>query len=616
MKKSILFLSFVLVGNFYWVYLNSAAPFFDAAGHTTLAMVYANLYRGIFENLVDPFYLGVSTYYPPLLYYVSGALLLIDFHFKTLQYFSILLFGVSALFIYWYALLKTKKHFVASTAMVMYIFLPITWDQSRQFMLDIPLTLFLFASLVFLGRSKGFTKPFYSLMFIIFASFAQLTKWYAVVYLSVPVLFALFYSLKSKRLSVGHLVSLVVFVLMAATLVLPWYIVNFDTLIRLGVQFTGPDFGDPTNLISLANIFYYPVVLVNHQIVSIQFVIFIIGIVLAIRLKTKASKQLLVQIIFLYIFFTFVLGNKNLRYIIPALPFLLLYAALGLDSIKKEASKLLLFGIYILFSIFIFITNSFIKTDMGMVSVKLIHSLPELVLFNFSGENSVYSYQDIEVGQSDVVSYLVDSTTWPPTDVLVVSNSQFLSVAGLQAYSMPTQFELHFVNYIEVPLDLERSLHNSDIENYLSSFDYVIVAEKGVGPENTLNYNNMNVIRDYVLAGSNREYYLIKKFNFTDLEEVYLLKRGDGGNKLIVDISKGSLQIERENPYTKIYIQFMDQYFNWEEIVIDSDLSEANFNTEEYIRFRVDYPPNLLQIQLTEDWVYDGDKQFDRKDID
>lgn len=595
--------------NIFWIFLNNTPVFYDTAGHTVLAHIYAQVILGksTFHPILD--FLIISPYYPPFMF-VLGSLIsiLFGFDYKVLQYFSVLFLPVSTIFMFLITQKITKSPPWALSSSLFFLLFPIMWQQSRFFMLDIPLLTFLLASIYFLLLSENFTKRKYIFFFVLFASFAELTKWYAGLYLLIPFLYIIFTSDKKVK----GFKTLIPFAILSGVLILPWYLVNSASLISNASIFQRPDFGDPVGILSIKNFLYYPALIINFLIVSWQFVWLIISAALFLFAPTRFRFLVILQIIFIYLIFTFI-GNKNPRYLIPLLPYFALIMGFGIVAIFKHSRvlSLIILGILTFLNTSLFTINSFgwplhlDKTFKVSSSNK-----QDFILFaDFSSYYVPYKFERFTWSPKELVSDLSEISEGQNSYILVVGNSPFLSVAGLEVYSVSMAPHLQFR---EPPFDSLSAMEPSKIEEFLKDYTYLLIPEEFVGPVEQGNYANLHKIREYILGGKIRDFALVQTYKLPNNESLFLLSRNPGENILDIQILNDSLLVTRSPAVAKIYIQFEDINGNWSQEVIDTKQTQYSKNILEIKTVRIDYPPHLLLPNLDDLWEYDGNIQFSR----
>jgi 4-amino-4-deoxy-L-arabinose transferase-like glycosyltransferase len=607
----------IFILNSIWIHINVNTPFYDNAGHTIKAAIFANIYNGVFEKPSgDPLLLKVSNYYPPFMYYISSVvLLLFDYQYKSLQYFSNLFLLLSTGFLYLWVKEFSGSRKTAALAAVFFILMPHIWEQARHFMLDLPLTTFIIASLYFLTKYRNLKKDRFLLGFLLFAAIAQLTKWHAFLYLGPPALY-IFYQIIKLR-GINSLFTFKnVFLLSAALIItLSWYLANFDNLFRQIAFFSRPEVGDPVNMLSLRNITLYPVLMFNYQVISVQFVLFLVSVYLVFKSDNRFGKFLVIYFFALLLVFIFAIGNKNLRYLMPLLPIAAIVMAMGLGKIGSYFSKAStpVFVVIVIFSLLFYGINSFsfpVRVNNNF-HFKLLNNMDALYLADLTSNAVPYHWKSIPEVQKDIVNYLTSSEE-EETDVLLVANNPYVSVAGLELFAIKDRFVKHFVYFWEIGFDTANLLQREDLDEYLAKYEYLITLQEYHDPIGQYNIKNIGTIKEYVLSGATRDYELVETFYHKEAGDIYLLKKNKDANKLKVEVSENRLRLERKPAVANIYLQrrFVDKRWEQTEILYFENEFEVDLFGVDVVR--IDYPPELIDYQENPVWKYDGDKQFDR----
>lgn len=607
-----LIVTLVTTSNLIWAYLNQVPPFYDTAGHTVLTYIYVQLFQGnlVADNLQKFF--QFSPYYPPFMFIGSSFIpLLFGFTYKYLQYWAVIFISISTLFLYLYTKKLTKNSWWALFSASFFIFFPHIWEQSRYFMLDLPLTTFILISLYFLEKSQYLKKPLPTGLFFVFASFAQLTKWYAGIYLAIPFLFALYTSFKRSKISRKIWIQLGIYLGLASLFIFPWYAANFQRILNDLALFSKPDFGDPTHIFSLKNLTFYLILLINYQVVSIQFIWLIISLILWVKSKLASKSYFLLQIISIYGFFTLV-GNKNLRYLMPLLPFLAIIMGYGLYKIYRQSRRLgiFLWTVFLILNLTLFSINSFgfpIVLSF-QTTLKLHPKLDSIFLLDTSSKTIPYRFQKSSWSPQIIIDDLAKQTKNQKTLILVVANNPHVSVAGLEVFSLEKYLNLHFRR---VPFDVNQSLQTDEsIQGFLSKYNYLIVPNQYVAPQGQINSQNLEAIRTYILSGKTRDYALIKTYQLPNQDILYLLNKKPAYNTLSVTLKDDLFSLKRKPAVANIYFQFMNNDGQWFQENITQHQLEYEKNVGGIKVIRIDYPPQLWEIKIDENWQYDGDKQL------
>lgn len=603
----------VLIANLFWIELNQLSPYFDTSGHTILTYIFAQIFGGDYEFNGIRALLTQSNYYPPLTYFFGSIVtLLFGFDYKILQNFSSLLLIPTAGLLYLYTKKITKSSIWAVFATSLFVLFPVIWEQARYYMLDLPLTMWVLASIYSLEKSDLFKKPLPVILFFMFAGFAQLTKWYGFVYLIVPFCLSFYGAFKQHSNKTDLFLRVGKYSLVALAIVLPWYLANFSVLIKDTIFFSHAHYQNPTATFSLQNFLYYPTLMLNFQIVSVMFLWLIVSLVMFIFGKSKLKKFLLLQIVISLLVFT-LLGNKNVRFTMPLLPFLSIIMGYGLIELRERA-KSVAYGIWIAlisFGLLFMTVNSFgipFKIN-KMYFLSLVPNWDIFILLDGTSDIIPYHYQQTEWSAKTVLDTISNRTSDTPPNVYVGINSQYLSQPVIEVFKFQEDSPVTFAT---PPFDSREPLDTpSKIQAYLEPFDYLIVPKVSVGPKHHVNYNNLEAIREYILSGKTRVYKWVTTYNLPDGEEVYLFELDKDYNRLQIDIVDNALFIKRPDAPTKIFIQMADTKNQWHEFNLTLHQTNYYQPLRNIKTIRIDYPPELWQLYHDESWDYDLDKQID-----
>lgn len=605
----------VVIANGYWIVLDQFSPYYDQAGHVNLAHIYANIYRGVFPAHGVIGFFTISTYYPPLLHWVAGLVTVVfGFEYQVLQYFGLAFLPLAAWGVYLYGSQISGKKEVGLVAATLLVLFPHIWEQSRYFMLDLPLTVFVVFSLYFLEKSKQFESRWLGILAFGLAGLAQMTKWYAWLYLAVPFAYSLWKSYREKGLGKEKLVTIGLGLVLAAVLVLPWYLINLGDVLAAGALFSRPDYGDPLALVSVANVLFYPFLIANYQVVSVQFVWLLVSLVFFLKQKAAWKWVLLGQVILAYLVFTFVIGNKNLRYIMPLLPLFSIVMAVGIYEVGRKSRGLAVgvLGVLVSFGMGLFVVNSFgwpAEVDRTF-AVKLFNRLERLYLLDASSTHVPYAFRQTEWTPGEIPERIYRVTGGKGAQVLVVGNNPWVSVAGIQVFSMKDQYTLHFH---DVPYDAVASFEsNESMDEYLSQFQFVVLPSLNLAPTGQVNYENLYAIKEYLTSGKTRHFAIVDEMEIEELGDVYLLRNDINDNTLLVTIEGNELVLTKKESLGIVAMQLMNDEFDWVQREIPPESTVYRVPLGSIVRFRVDYPPEIIRFSGSDNWAWDGDKQFDR----
>ncbi len=388
----------------YWLSVDTRPLSWDPAAHMTSTIIYYYLLKSgqaTFSNLVN-----VDTYYPPF-YHLSAvpffALGKTPDHatFVNFIYFAILVISV-------YCIAKElyNKEIAIYSSLFISVFAPVL-TMELSFLIELALISLVTLSICFLVKSKGFTDLKYSVLFGISLGIAELTKWTAAIFIIPPAIWIIYQKLREtntqindlklslklltsnvclncgkkvertskhknfcssecfkkwkksgnntpliiKSMIIGLVISTVLCIIVAA----PWYMPHFSEVYQrvfVTQQQIGKLEGDP-EIFSLESIIYY----LNSLLRSLTIFI-ILPVVLLVYARIRKIirlKQLALLIVWLvvpYMILTFLMRNKDGRYILPTIPvfaiilaFLIYYAIKNTNLRKAVVGIILVLGI-------------------------------------------------------------------------------------------------------------------------------------------------------------------------------------------------------------------------------------------------------------------------------
>ncbi len=310
-----------------WLALDRAPLFYDPVDHISLSVGFVN----------DPieYLTREQQWWPPLVHVLLGATLLLSGYqldttvaIVNLAFFAVL---IAATFAIGTELWSPR---VGATAAALLALYPATFVHLRFPMLALPLTAMVAISLFALIKSRSFQDRRWSVAFGVLAGLGALTKQTYVFALTLPVLYAVFTAPRSK----WTLANLALAGLPAALIALPWYAP------RLG-WFLGPwsddqalaakTEGDPGTL-SPSGLLYY-LIGTWHQ----TSLVFALLWVLTLPLFLRSERRTLIIIWWAGIVgIATLLVNKDLRYLMSALPAIALMTAAGLWRLPRSGAVL------------------------------------------------------------------------------------------------------------------------------------------------------------------------------------------------------------------------------------------------------------------------------------
>ena len=345
-----------------WINKDSSNPAWDQSWH---AMVSANKYMQLFEktNLttkqveeIYPIFRFANNYYPPF-YHISTVPFYIVF---GNNYDSALLTNLFFLFILIVSsfFIGKKLYNVKAGLIISFIIstIPIHSLLMRDYLIDFSLSAMVALGFVLLLYTENFENIKYSILFGLAFGLGVLTKWSYPIYIFIPFCYSLYVFFRKnfyEKKNYTKVKNIVYPLILAIIIALRWYTFSrIKILIPTILMYSkiGPVEGDPSFL-SISGLTYYFNIIINDYS-FFYFIIFVISIIILIKnfKESKTKTMLLLQIIFIYVFFT-LLSNKDARYILPIYIFLALFVGEFITNLNRRKIKYLFVLIIIVFGL-------------------------------------------------------------------------------------------------------------------------------------------------------------------------------------------------------------------------------------------------------------------------
>lgn len=358
-----------------WLKLENMPPGWDESLHLTKSLEYfyilTNPASGMISNLIQ-----VDNYYPPF-YHFSTVLSYFLFGISMDSAISINFFYSGILLFSVYGIGKTlhNKETGLIAAIIISLY-PGIVGMRRFYLIEIALVATAALSIYLLLQSDNFKNRKYSVAFGIAFAVSILTKWTALFFIIGPLAIVIYESFKNysfkhdslaekpvntkksikkeqkkKKKDSGQSPVFNVILMGAATLIvsLIWYaphITEVYNTIVWGNEFWGTSEGDP-EVFTVQSIIFYTLALINSQISFIFFIVFLAGLMIALKSKSISNYILLSWVIVPYIIMT-LLRNKNDRYTIASIAAVAIISALWIASINIKKTKVIVISLLII----------------------------------------------------------------------------------------------------------------------------------------------------------------------------------------------------------------------------------------------------------------------------
>lgn len=529
---------FHCVVNFWWWQLNTVPLPWDQANHTQIAQ---QLFYCFKANPISLDCWRISNYYPiaahlsaVLVFLVTGPSAQAAQWVGT-AYFIAAILGI---FFFFYETTRNQKLALLTTTIVS--LLPVLADVSRYVMTDMPLVAFTFWSMYWLRRSRQFTLLGPTLGAFALAGLAVFTKWYGAFYLAVPFVWELiaahknlFGSKKSwliwRNLFAGAAV--------AAVIALPWYVLNFKSMLEQTLYYAGADDSQAKVLLSWEALSWYVMLAFRYQLFPPFFILMIFGLVTFIFTERKAWWRwyVLFFLIAEYVIFTF-FGNKAIRYtfqLVVMYGFLIAYGLWWLTKYKKWLG-LGVGAAALSYLLFLFVTLSF---EWPVKSYRYVQNIPLLgwtELINISDDpiRGVDSHHwPVEEVANDLLQL---GKTHPGSRILVLVDYPYFNTSNLVVAVLEKMAPGELPIHIEGPESRAPVLQQAGPAAFFDQYEYVLVTTNEVGHDWHRGVFDRGQMQQYLFTHRN-DFNQLKAYTFPldGLLPAIIEGQGLPGNRLI-----------------------------------------------------------------------------------
>lgn len=613
-------ITFHITLNIIWQILNTAPPTWDSSGHIVLSYIFTDRIPEFFGGHVNLISLiKVSTYYPPFLHFLGSIVFfVIGRNYEYALMLGTVFFIIAQVYLYLIVKEVTRNMKTAVLAVLIFSLFPQVWEQSRQYHLDVPLTALLLGAFYHLIKSRGLIDKYHSILFFFLLAFAQLTKWYAFVFLAFPFLYHVFYSpFKAKVLhDRNRWTNMVVGGLIVLLVAAPWYVVNLRTILENVQVSSTADAGDPSEVLSFESFFHYIKLSTTHQIGIISMLLFIVSVMFLFNQNKKMGRYVLWATLIPYFVLTLI-QNKDLRYILPLTP--LFAFAIAYFFTMRPTKKLPNIGIgiylfYLFFYYFFFSFNQYQTLPKPLYFISTLFAGPGYRL-TWVAEPYSYAYNGKDWKGEEIIHTINNLANEEPNihgkyRVLEVSDNRFYSIASFDMYLLENRY---FEMNLQIPYNRPDPLSDEELTNYLATMDFAIIP-KDPGPPGLRNIAVLRQLVAYFLDGQHPEFELARSFDVPDGNVLYLFRRSDYlkynnpalsqeylrvymGNNLILDrelLPRRSFNVS----FYKDSGEFVD--INYPE----GGGNQMRLSLEGVSRVKIDLPAREMNIKELHGWRY------------
>jgi len=409
---------FFMVTNLIWLSRDSLPPAWDQSGHLFLSLKYYRVIANAHSLASFNDFFSVSHYYPPLFHLCAVGIIflcgfsehnLIMVNFIFLILLTISLYGIGK---------RLFNRRVGIMAVVLCLFYPIIFALSREYLLDFALVSMVSVVVYLILKSEGGLKSPGNIVLGIAVAGAVLIKPIAVIFFLPVWVFVLLSRRKEKLSFLPVAVSLAISLL----IILPWYMVAIKDMLALNKYFQNVATvveGDPVKIIP--SILWFRSVFINTLMSPNLAKFFLAGFILSFVFtrKWKNFVTLLFWVVPGLVVLVFT-PSKDPRYIMPILPALALLTISGIDMIRKNIIRNILYALIIIISYVQFYNLSF-----GM-------------FFDLIKEKSSY-YGHVPLRSDwknrEIINYLRKNFGNKPMIIGVLPDCQYFNVPEFQLYA-------------------------------------------------------------------------------------------------------------------------------------------------------------------------------------
>jgi|GEM_PF-5732579 len=312
----------------WWLSQDTVPSHWDEGRHLRNTLLYFDMLR---KGELRNFFFGYYAYYPPFLYQLTTVLYVV---FGTSRLVPMLLNIVIMGVTYSLCFILGKKFFsypVALVGAVLFLFTPLVTHLGHDFLLDMPLTMWVLAFyLVALAHPEK--KDANALLFGLIFGFGMMTKWTFVLY-AVGAVGVVLFRIQGWGKEVfrrGFIAALVAIIVAGG-----WYGLHTPTVwsdFRHQVKVIAVNEGDPA--FGTFDFFFYYLGSLCNDYINLGGVLLALFGLLAFWKKKSSKKWLAFFAIIPAVVGMTLITNKDPRYILPILPLVTLLIAYGIAQTK------------------------------------------------------------------------------------------------------------------------------------------------------------------------------------------------------------------------------------------------------------------------------------------
>lgn len=557
-------LLFHLVNNYIWLRMDTMPLIWDA--HKTFMEnlrffeEYRNFSWSFFQNVIK-----INRFYPIFVSMITAPFYAIFGRSQDagVMVNSAIFLGILILSVYGIGkkLVNRQTGLLSAFIVTMY---PIIFNQSRIYLLDLPLTAMVSLSIYLLLCTNYFEIRKYSILFGVAFGFSFLIKFNFIGFIIAPFLvvacktFSLsfrerkvFFSkdgIPNRKSNFG--IAILIGIGISLLYYIPRFIVTYKNLLSFSSYptffSTRFDFLEYSYSFydASASLWWYLQATVNNGIAFFFFAIFFGGVFLFLKRRLRdANLLLLLWVIIPYILLSFVVrrglwASTELRYVMPALPSIAIISAIGILSIPNRILKVVLIMFVFLFGLIQFFAVSYgiswlpeeFKIPVAVPrwvrdreDYFTSHMLEEVVLFrqNIDVPSSHYSHPiSIEWGDKEIFKIIKNDSKQLNRRIIIsvlTDTTEIWSPLQYEAYIEKLPFDI-FCDAIDIYWRNE-----VPYSRLILQADYIITKKGGVLAHPSF-IDKVNEAMDFFNQYVDR-FILLKKIKAPDESEFFLYKK-------------------------------------------------------------------------------------------
>lgn len=531
-------LFFHAIANATWLILNKVPPTWDAAQHTAITMRFVDFFQHHLLSFDWKTLLTITPYYPPLVHLVGVLFgIIAPYNITAIQLTGTLFFLLTIYIVYKSVSDLFQNNVIGFFSAFFFSFLITVVGESRGHMTDIPLTFFIVLTTYTFYKSRLLQNSAYAIFFFLSLAATIMTRWTGPIYLIIPfILIALNEKRTHLKISIIRK-NLLVGAVLLTIICLPWYLTNLPVIQSIGKFYAAGEADDPKIILSATNLFYYFKLTTMFQFHFVGLIFGFLALILMLRDDTKKGLLMISEIVFAYLFFTLFIANKNIRFLIPVMPFIA--TILGYGMYRFLILSRSISGRITSICVLIYFVGAYVILSFGF---------PLRPTYKKSVNFPIVGWTDIVYLASDPVKLTYDNTEWP-TDIVakvlidvpqhtdrqsyyfVDTEKAYLNVSNVHdslyeiAQGVPSYLQEMDTNF-NLLTNGKLLFTEEDLRVYVNRIDIAVIPLRDIGPEQAIkDYSARKQIQEYFLKGNATNFRIVKQIPLPDSDTVFVYSK-------------------------------------------------------------------------------------------